>query len=130
VNGEIKNTEGSVVSEEDAFNEALSIVQGQSSEMMPSQAMLASFEIDSSSMPVTQIVAASTYEAEWQRFRVPMRRAFEHLIQSVKGFVRAKTAFDRLGQETSPSQASQPKGSTTCIGMGCGTPAPSKGRQR
>jgi hypothetical protein len=130
VNGEIRRSDGAATSALDAFNEALAIVQGQSSQWMPSQAMPASFAVGSSNMPAVQVVAASTYEAEWQRFRVPMRRAFEHLIQSVEAFVRAKTAFDQLGQETGTPQSSQPQESTNCIGMGCGTPAPSKGRQR
>lgn len=129
VNGEIRNSAGAATSELDAFNEALAIIQGQSSQWLPPQAMLASFEVGSSDMPAVQAVAASTYEAEWQRFRVPLRRAFEHLIQSVEAFVRATTAFDRLGQDTGTPQSSQPQGSTNCIGMGCGTPPPGNGQQ-
>jgi hypothetical protein len=129
VNGEIKNAEGAAVSELDAFNDALFIVQGQSSQWMPPQATRASLEVGSSDMPVAHVVAASDYEVEWQRFRVPLRRAFEHLLQSLEAFARAKTAFDQLGQETGTPRSSQPQGSTNCIGMGCGTPPPGKGLQ-
>jgi hypothetical protein len=128
VDGEIERTKGAILLYDDAVNEALSIIQGQSSQWMPPRAILASFEIGSSDMHIVQAVAASTYETEWQRFRIPMRRAFEHLIQSLEAFVRAKTAFDRLGQETGTPQSSQPQGSTHCIGMGCGTPPPNKGQ--
>jgi hypothetical protein len=129
VNGEIRNSAGTATSELDAFNEALAIVQGQSSQWMPPQATLASFEAGSSDILAAQVVAANAYEAEWQQFRIPLRLAFEHLVQSVEAFVRATTAFDRLGQDTGTPQSSQPQGSTNCIGMGCGTPPPGKGQQ-
>lgn len=129
VEGGFEDAEGNFHSTDLAYDEALAIVQGQSSQGTPSWAILASFENDLSAILFTQSVAASPHEAEWQRFRVPMRRAFEHLIQSLEAFVRATTAFDRLGQDTGPSQASQPQGNTSCIGMGCGTPPPSTPRK-
>jgi hypothetical protein len=128
VDGEIERTKGAILLYGDAVNEALSLIQGQSSQWMQSQATLASFEVGSSEIPAAQAVAASAYEAEWQQFRVPLRRAFEHLIQSVEAFVRATTAFDRLGQDTGTPRSSQPQGNTHCIGMGCGTPPPAKGQ--
>jgi len=112
VDGEIEKIKGAILFYDDAVNEALSIIQGQSSQWMPSQVKPVFFEVGPSSMPAAHLVAASTYEAEWQRFRVPFRRAFEHLIQSVEAFVRAKTAFDQLGQDTGTPQSSQPLGNT------------------
>ncbi|HSA61103.1 MAG TPA: hypothetical protein VLE03_02590, partial [Nitrospiraceae bacterium] len=88
VEGEIQNAEGAILSYDEAINEALAIIQASQSSRLGTP-------------PHLYLVSASdeaTYSEEWQKFRVPMIRAYQHLGKALEAYNRAEGAFKQLGK--------------------------------
>jgi len=50
------------------------------------------------SIDVAQSTSDNAYQEEWQRFRIPARRGFEHLGKGVEAFGKAKAIVDGIAQ--------------------------------
>lgn len=123
VEGEIENAEGAILSHDDAINEALAIIQGQSSHLgLPSPVLVSLI----TAMPGLHLTASeneAAWQEEWSRFRQLMIRAYEQLIKGMESYHRAEQQFYMLGGSPAPSgqqpaQSGKPK-TSTCIEMGC-----------
>ncbi len=95
--GEIINAEGGVLNEEQAFEEALVIVQSQSSRRLPAPLFFALFN-SAVSTSVAQAASDNAFQEEWQRFRIPARRGFDHLSKAVEAFGRASAIVDGIAR--------------------------------
>lgn len=87
VDGEIESAEGSILSYDDAINEALTIIQAGESSWLDTE-------------PRLYLVSASdeaAFQEEWKKFRIPMIRAYQHLEKAMDAYHRAEAAFNRLG---------------------------------
>jgi hypothetical protein len=82
VEGGFEDADGNFHDTTSAFNEALEIVQGGQS-VWP-QALPA-------------FVAGPDYQQEWNRYRQPMIRAFQHLVKALEAYGQAEAAFTQIG---------------------------------
>lgn len=122
-----EDSEGNFHEADFAFEEALAIVQSQQSHRLDAIRWLASFGFPARPVLVKDMTEAEL-DAEWNKFRVPLRQAFELVIKGMEGYHRAEQQFYMLGGSPAPSgqqpaQSGKPK-TSTCIGMGCGETAP------
>ena len=114
VEGEIENAAGGILSHDDAINEALAIIQGQSSHLgLPSPVLVSLI----TAMPGLRLTASeneAAWQEEWSRFRQPMIRAYEQLIKGMESYHRAEQAFYILSSSQAssgqrPNQSGKPK---------------------
>jgi len=132
VEGGFEDSEGNFHDADLAFEEALTIVQSQQSQQFDARPWFVTFGLPPRPWLVTDMTEAEM-DAEWNRFREPLRRAFELVIKGMESYHRAEQQFYLLGGSPAasgqpPAQSGKPK-TSTCIGMGCGTPPPTKGQQ-
>jgi hypothetical protein len=91
VDGGFEDAEGNYHLADDAFDDALAIVQGRESFLPPAQPAFAALPA------LVSEPDAADYQQEWTRFRQPMIRAFQHLVRALEAYGRAEAEFTRLG---------------------------------
>jgi hypothetical protein len=86
IDGEFRSSEGSITSEQAAFEEALAIVQDNPSSWWNPQPQLL----------LVATSEATAYKKEWRKFRAPMIRAYRYLQRALDAFHRAEAKFKAL----------------------------------
>lgn len=104
VEGGFEDAEGNFHDADLAFEEALSIVQSQQSRLY-GQPWLASFAV-SPHLRLVKDMTEAEMDAEWNRLREPLRRAFELVLKGLQNYHRAEQQFYLLGG--SPAASGQP----------------------
>ncbi len=104
VEGGFEDAEGNFHDADLAFEEALNIVQSQQSRLH-GQPWLASFAGPPHLLLVKDMTEAEM-DAEWNKLRDPLRRAFELVIRGMENFHRSEQQFYLLGG--SPAATGQP----------------------
>jgi hypothetical protein len=87
VEGGFEDSEGNFHDADMAFEEAMSIVQSQESSQLHGYTSLVSFTLMAAEMTDAQM------QAEWTRYREPLRRAFELVIRAMQTYHRAEKEF-------------------------------------
>jgi hypothetical protein len=108
VDGGFEDSEGNFHDADMAFEEALSIVQSQQSSPLQARPFLASL----SSIPSPLVVAEMSdaqMQAEWAKYREPLRRAFEAVVKAMETYHRTEQEFYLIGG--GPAGAGKPASS-------------------
>ncbi len=87
VDGGFEDAEGNYHDADTAFNEALAIVQGQESFRPQGTPTFVALHVQA---------AEPDYQQEWDKFRQPMIRAFQHLAKALEAYGRAEAEFKRI----------------------------------
>lgn len=110
VEGGFEDAEGNFHDADTAFEEALSIVQSQPSTRLGTLLTVTAASSSTRPIPVNDMTNAEL-AAEWNRFRAPMRRAFELIIKGMDSYHGAERRFYMLGASPrSSGQQSAPSG--------------------
>lgn len=115
VDGGFEDSEGNFHDADLAFEEALSIVQSQQSHRFEIRPWFVTFDFPPRPWLVTDMTEAEMDE-EWNRFREPLRRAFELVIKGMESYHRAEQQFHLLGGSPAasgqqPAPSGKPKNS-------------------
>jgi hypothetical protein len=116
VDGGFEDSEGNFHDADLAFEEALAIVQSQQSRFIDGKAWLVSFDTLPRPLLVNEMTEAEL-DAEWNKFREPLRRAFELVMKGLDSYHGAEQEFYLLaGSPNAPaqqgtSQSEKPKAS-------------------
>lgn len=105
VDGGFEDSEGNFHDADLAFEEALTIVQSQQSHQFEARPWFVVFGLPPRLWLVTDMTEAQMDE-EWNRFRQPLRRAFELVLKGLENYHRAEQQFYMLGG--SPAASGQP----------------------
>ena len=127
-----EDSEGNFHSADLAFEEALTIVQSQQSQQFHGRPWFVTFGFPPRPWLVIGMTE-SEMDAEWNKFREPLRRAFELVIKGMESYHRAEQQFYMLGGSPAAS-GQQPAQSrdekvTPCVGLGCKSAQPSPSRK-
>lgn len=110
VEGGFEDSEGNFHDADMAFEEALSIVQSQQSSHLQGRPLVASYSIWPAPIIVAEMSEAQM-NAEWARYREPLRRAFELVIKGLEEYHRAEQQFYMIaGSPTGSGQQSPQSG--------------------
>jgi hypothetical protein len=101
VDGGFEDAEGNFYSADLAFEEALTIVQSQQSHHFEARPWFVTFDLPRPWL-VTGMTEAEMAD-EWNRFREPLRRAFELVIKGMESYHRAEQQFFLLGRSPAPT---------------------------
>ena len=127
-----EDSEGNFHSADLAFEEALTIVQSQQSQQFDARPWFVTFGFPPRPWLVTDMTEAEM-DAEWNKFREPLRRAFELVIKGMESYHRAEQQFYMLSGSPAPSghQPAQSRDEKVkpCVGPGCKSEQPSPSRK-
>lgn len=112
VEGGFEDSEGNFHSADLAFEEALAIVQSQQSQQFDARPWFVTFGLPPRPWLVADMTEAEMDE-EWNRFREPLRRAFELVVKGLENYHRAEQQFYMLGRSPAasgqqPAQSGKP----------------------
>lgn len=103
-----EDSEGNFHSADLAFEEALTIVQSQQSQQFDARPWFVTFGLPPRPWLVTDMTETEM-DAEWNKFREPLRRAFELVIKGMERYHRAEQQFYMLGGSPTPSGQQPPQ---------------------